>query len=290
MSRVRPDRIRVPLVAAAVVCALVAIAAYWLSGESGAGEVVGEFVVYDAGRSDGHRASPDRHDTEDGVGGRAAAGEPPDRTTRPRDASTPSSRVARETGAHRGAPEDELETHSDESADPSDLPTSTSTSGEGDVGPRGPDDAGGQRDTPRHLGPRRWMAEVPEAERETLRREIERDVGPLYDIAREDRRRAVERVDAIAASCLERHLQGSAPKNARMVVEFVLVVDGGAAAVEEPLVRDVVGLEHPAFVSCLRDGLTDIRFDGGRDGRRQVEYPLFLGDRDGAIPTPSSTP
>ncbi len=134
------------------------------------------------------------------------------------------------------------------------------------------------------------MAEVPEAERETLRREIERDVGPLYDIAREDRRRAVERVDAIAASCLERHVDGVPPEDARMVVEFVLVVDDGAATVEEPLVRDVVGLEHPPFVSCLRDGLTDIQFDAGRDGRREVEYPLFLGSRDGAAPTPSSTP
>jgi hypothetical protein len=134
------------------------------------------------------------------------------------------------------------------------------------------------------------MAEVPEGEREAIRREIERDVGPLYEVAREDRRRAVERVDAMAANCLEHHTDGPPPENARMVVEFVLVVDGGTAEFVEPIVRDVVGLEHPPFVSCLRDGLTEIQFDGGRDGRREVEYPLFLGDRDGAYPTPSSTP
>lgn len=290
MSEGRPERTRVRLLGAAVVCAVLASAAYWWSGESESWEGVGEFDAYDAGRSGGQRSSPERHTTADTAEKRAVDGAMPARTQEARDTSTSSSHVAREWGAHRSARDDELETRSDESADPSDLPTSTSASSEGDVSPRGPDDAGGQPDTPRHLGPRRWMAEVPEAERKILRREIERDVGPLYDIAREDRRRAVERVDAIAASCLERHLQGSVPKNARMVVEFVLVVEGGTAAVEEPLIRDVVGLEHPAVVSCLRDGLTDIRFDGGRDGRREVEYPLFLGNRDGVSPAPSSTP
>ena len=132
----------------------------------------------------------------------------------------------------------------------------------------------------RVLGPRRWMAELPEEQKKSIERDLERDVGSQYPISMEDRRAAIQKVDEVARKCF-RDFFGAHPDvtGGQVIVEFELVVYKSVAEPNDVRVEDPVDVRNPDFLACVRDGVASISLQAARDGTLDIQHPIFFGSR-----------
>jgi hypothetical protein len=128
------------------------------------------------------------------------------------------------------------------------------------------------------LGPRRWMAELPKEEAESIERQLSEEIEPEFDVAKKDRRRVTDEVHRLAQRCWRQFLQGEpGVRGGQLIVEFEMVAKGGTARVEDPTVTDVVDVRDPDFLACIRDRAADVQTPAERDGSMAIQLPIFFG-------------
>lgn len=143
---------------------------------------------------------------------------------------------------------------------------------------RAPEDAGAWADpvNQRVLGPKSWMAELPQAETDAVERVLDAPrPPPRYPIDLGVRQWSADIAADVVDECF-----GETAARGRFAVNYRLVADGQRATFEDVHLTNLYQLDDPAFVDCVVANLGSRSFRSSEDGQMQVAQPfLFDGTR-----------
>jgi hypothetical protein len=130
------------------------------------------------------------------------------------------------------------------------------------------------------LGPKAWMADLPEEQREDIDEELDRQRPEPFPIDLEVRREGIEVAKAVVFDCYDALQRRQPQRTGRIIVSFDVVAGGGSATLRNTDVPTNVKLDDPQFESCIVDGINGLRIASSDEGTMRVEYP-FLFDIEG---------
>ncbi|MGM0558390.1 MAG: hypothetical protein ACQEVA_18540 [Myxococcota bacterium] len=130
------------------------------------------------------------------------------------------------------------------------------------------------------LGPKAWMPELPEDEREEIDEELDRQSPDPFPIDLGVRREGIEVAKAVVFDCYDALRRRQPQRTGRIIVSFDVVASGGSATLENTEVPTNVKLDDPQFEACIIDGIDGLQIASSDEGTMRVKYP-FLFDLEG---------
>ncbi|MFP4598836.1 MAG: hypothetical protein ACLFVJ_11320 [Persicimonas sp.] len=131
------------------------------------------------------------------------------------------------------------------------------------------------------LGQKTWMAKVPDAQRQAIDEEIERERPEPYQIDLDLRRTAIEATRGVVHGCYDRLLERLPTASGRLSVSFDLVADGEQARPYDVGIPALVELHDPGFKACVLDEVARISLPTEETGVLAVEYPFLFDEVPG---------